>query len=152
MVRRRRGRIVLTTGVFDIIHPGHVRMLQEAKKLAGRGGKLVVVVARNETVVKNKGREPVFDEKIRRFLVESLKPVDEAILGYRPFSFEKILRRVKPDVVVFGYDQAGIRSRFEEFCRARGIKVRVVTLRRYSLGKINSSSDVFKRVEEVLRG
>lgn len=149
---RRRGKIVLTTGVFDLIHAGHVRMLQEAKRLAGRNGKLVVVVARNDTVVKNKGRKPIFDERIRRFIVENLKPVDRAILGYRPLSFEKILKEIKPDVVVFGYDQREIRKRFEEFCRERGIKVRVVTLRRYRVGDINSTSDVFRRVLELTQG
>ncbi len=143
--------MVITTGVFDIIHAGHVKMLQEAKKLAGRNGKLVVVVARNDTVLKNKGRAPIFDEKIRRFIVESLKPVDKAVLGYRPFSFEKIIRNIKPDIVAFGYDQVEIKKRFEKFCRDKGIKVKIVTLRKYRVGDINSSSDVLRRIMELTR-
>lgn len=148
----RKGKIVLTTGAFDIIHPGHIKMLYEAKRLAGKGGKLVVVVARDETVRKNKGREPVFDEKERRMIVESIKPVDEAILGYRPFSFKKVLERVKPDIVAFGYDQERLMESFRKFCEENNIKkIRIVRLRKYKMGKINSSSDVLRRILEGAR-
>jgi len=150
--RKRKGKIVLTTGAFDIIHAGHIKLLKAAKRLAGENGKLVVVVARNETVLKNKGREPIFDEKIRKLLVENLKPVDMAILGYKPFSFEKIMKRVKPDVVVFGYDQWGIRKRFEEFCREHNIDVRIVSMRKYNVGEVNSSSDALRKMLDITRG
>ena len=96
------GKIVLTTGAFDMLHPGHIRLLEEAKKLAGSDGKLVVLIARDETVRRNKGRDPIFDEESRRYMVSMLKPVDEVILGYTPPSFEKVIERVKPDIVVFG--------------------------------------------------
>ncbi|MGQ9691294.1 MAG: adenylyltransferase/cytidyltransferase family protein, partial [Thermoproteota archaeon] len=52
----RKGRVVLTTGVFDIIHPGHIRFLEEAKRLAGRKGRLVVIVACDSVVKRSKGR------------------------------------------------------------------------------------------------
>ena len=69
---------VMASGVFDILHPGHVMFLREAKKL---GDELVVVVARDSTVMKFK-HKPIMPENVRRFLVESLKPVDRAVLGH----------------------------------------------------------------------
>jgi len=137
---------VLTTGAFDMLHPGHLKLLEEAKKLAGSEGKLVVLIARDETVRRNKGRDPIFDEEARRYMVSMLKPVDEAILGYTPPSFEKVIERVKPDIVVFGYDQEKFRKEFERFCRERGIDVDIVVARKYSLGRLNSSTEIIERI------
>ena len=140
------GKVVLTTGAFDMLHPGHVKLLEEAKKLAGSDGKLVVLIARDETVRRNKGRDPIFDEESRRYIVSMLKPVDEVILGYTPPSFEKVIERVKPDIVVFGYDQEKFRKEFERFCRERGIDVDIVVARKYSLGRLNSSTEIIERI------
>lgn len=140
------GKVVLTTGAFDMLHPGHVKLLEEAKKLAGSDGKLVVLIARDETVRRNKGRDPIFDEESRRYMVSMLKPVDEVILGYTPPSFEKVIERVKPDIVVFGYDQEKFRKEFERFCRERGIDVDIVVARKYSLGRLNSSTEIIERI------
>ena len=137
---------MLTTGAFDMLHPGHVKLLEEAKKLAGSDGKLVVLIARDETVRRNKGRDPIFDEESRRYMVSMLKPVDEVILGYTPPSFEKVIERVKPDIVVFGYDQEKFRKEFERFCRERGIDVDIVVARKYSLGRLNSSTEIIERI------
>ena len=140
------GKVVLTTGAFDMLHPGHVKLLEEAKKLAGPDGKLVVLIARDETVKRNKGRDPIFDEESRRYMVSMLKPVDEVILGYTPPSFEKVIERVKPDIVVFGYDQEKFRKEFERFCKERGIDVGIVVARKYSLGRLNSSTEIIERI------
>ena len=91
---------VMASGVFDIIHMGHVYYLQEAKKL---GDELVVVVARDSTVRKQK-HEPITPEEMRRELVESLKPVDRAVLGREGDMFE-IVEKIKPDIIAIGYDQ-----------------------------------------------
>ena len=140
------GKVVLTTGAFDMLHPGHVKLLEEAKKLAGPDGKLVVLIARDETVKRNKGRDPIFDEESRRYMVSMLKPVDEVILGYTPPSFEKVIERVKPDIVVFGYDQEKFRKEFERFCKERGVNVDIVVARKYSLGRLNSSTEIIERI------
>lgn len=97
---RKQLKVVLTGGVFDILHAGHVYTLTEAKK---HGDFLVVAVARDEQVKKNKQREPVHSEEYRRRMVDFLKPVDAALIGFeKP---EKMLELVKPDVIVYGYDQ-----------------------------------------------
>lgn len=146
-----RRKTVLTSGAFDLLHPGHLKMLEEAKRKGGPGARLVVVLARDETVRRNKGRDPVFNERLRKYMVSMLKPVDEVILGSKPFSFEKIIRRVKPDVVVFGYDQVELMEKFKKFCKEKNIDVKIVKARRYRVRELDSSSNVIKRVLEVVK-
>ena len=71
--------IVLSSGVFDLLHLGHVKFLEEAKKIGGKNVELVVIIARDNTVEKNKGRTPIMPENQRRALVESLKEKDLVI-------------------------------------------------------------------------
>ena len=97
---RKKIKVVLTGGVFDILHAGHVFTLYEAKKF---GDVLVVVVATDRTVKKLKKRKPINSEEYRAFIVNSLKPVDVAIIGRK--DFQETIDLVKPNVVVFGYDQ-----------------------------------------------
>ena len=68
---------VMASGVFDILHTGHISYLEQAK---AAGDELVVVVACDSTVRKRK-HEPVTPENMRLKIVQSLKPVDRAILG-----------------------------------------------------------------------
>ena len=51
-------KVVLASGVFDLLHLGHVKFLEDAKKTGGENAKLVVIVARDSTVEKTKGRKP----------------------------------------------------------------------------------------------
>lgn len=62
-------KLVLASGVFDLLHLGHVRFLEEAKKAGGPHAKLVVIVARDSTVEKRKGEKPVMPENQRCALV-----------------------------------------------------------------------------------
>jgi cytidyltransferase-like protein len=96
---RKRIKVVLTGGVFDVLHIGHIVTLSEAKK---HGDVLIVAIARNEHIRK-KGREPIHDVEYRKIMVECLKPVDLAIEGFeKP---ERMLELVGPNVIVYGYDQ-----------------------------------------------
>ncbi|AIZ56605.1 FAD synthase [Candidatus Methanoplasma termitum] len=92
---------VMASGVFDILHTGHISYLQQAKAL---GDELIVVVACDATVRKNK-HEPITPEKMRVAIVDSLKPVDEAILGKEGDIFN-VVREISPDMIVLGFDQA----------------------------------------------
>ncbi|MEM4098073.1 MAG: adenylyltransferase/cytidyltransferase family protein, partial [Candidatus Micrarchaeaceae archaeon] len=82
---------VMATGVFDILHLGHIYFLTEAKKL---GDELVVVVARDSTAERLK-RKPIMDENTRLKIVSSLKVVDEARLGNKDDIF-KTVEEIKP--------------------------------------------------------
>lgn len=114
---------VMATGVFDLLHPGHLYFLSQARKL---GDELIVVVARDRTASRVK-RQPVVPEELRREMVEALKPVDRAVLGSLTDIYHTV-EEVKPDIIVLGYDQHFDEAEVERECGRRGIKVRVVRL------------------------
>ncbi len=128
------GKKVLAAGCFDLLHYGHLRYLEEAKKLGGEGAELVVVVARDATIRKRKGHNPVMGEEHRRALVEGLKPVDRAVLGGPGLDTARIIREVKPDIIALGYDQQDLAKLVESEVRS----AKVVMLKKY--GDVSSSS------------
>jgi FAD synthetase len=111
----------MASGVFDIIHSGHLHYLQEARKL---GDELVVVVATDATVRRHK-HEPIIPEKMRLELVSALKPVDAAVLGNEGDMFA-VVENIRPDIIALGYDQTFDEKKMEETLRGRGLKVKVV--------------------------
>ena len=118
---------VMCAGTFDIIHPGHLYYLSEAKKY---GDKLVVVVARDETSKKFKGKSPLHNERERLEAVRMLEIVDEAVLGHHGDIF-KIIEEIKPDVICLGYDQNVQKQELEDELKKRGIKADVVRISSY---------------------
>ncbi len=92
---------VLAFGTFDIIHPGHIDFLKNAKNL---GDELFVIVALDATVEKRKKKPPRFSETMRRNHVETLGIADHVSLG-RPTDYLSLPRIIDPDVIALGYDQ-----------------------------------------------
>jgi FAD synthetase len=131
---------VMATGVFDILHSGHLRYLQEAKLL---GDELIVVVATDATVRKEK-HEPITPELMRLELVQALKPVDRALLGKEGDMFQ-IVREVSPDIIVLGYDQAFDQKKLEAELAKRGLKVKVVRLSMYG-EDLNGTRKIIKKI------
>jgi FAD synthetase len=115
---------VMATGVFDLLHPGHLYFLEEAKRL---GDELVVVVARDQTARRLK-HTPYVPEHIRRQMVEALKPVDRAILGSSTDIYQTVVD-VKPDFIALGHDQMWNEHEVEQECQRRGVPVKVVRLK-----------------------
>jgi len=115
---------VMATGVFDILHLGHLHYLEESKKL---GDELVVVVATDTTVRKRK-HEPITPEKMRCELVASLKPVDKAVLGREGGDIFEIVKDLRPDIITLGYDQPFDQRNLEKELAKRGLKVKVVRM------------------------
>jgi FAD synthetase len=157
MVNRKEGKkqkIVLASGVFDLLHLGHVKFLEEAKKAGGRNAKLIVIVARDSTVEKRKGVKPVIPENQRRALVESLKVVDEAILGFENFSMKKVIEKIKPDVIAVGHDshltslEQTVRNCVEEM-RAQ---IKVVKVGKFGEDELDSSSKIKQKIIENFKG
>jgi cytidyltransferase-like protein len=136
---RSKLRIVLVGGVYDILHLGHLAVLAEAKTY---GDVLVVVVATDITVETLKGRRPVFPEEDRRALVEQLKPVDAAILGYEDvgMGYEQVINEVKPNIIALGYDQDSVARTITELVEKRKLNVRIVRLSKFDKEKYLSSS------------
>lgn len=131
---------VMASGVFDILHTGHVHYLNEARML---GDELVVVVATDKTVRRRK-HEPITPEKMRLELIQSLKPVDRAVLGKEGDMF-KIVAEIKPDIIAIGYDQTFDEKKLEEELAARGMNVKVVRLSRYS-EDLNGTRKIIRRI------
>ena len=121
--RKKGPRTVMATGVFDILHLGHLYYLTEAKKL---GDRLVVVVARDDTARRLK-RQPIVPEHLRLEMVRALKPVDDAVLGDRE-DFYRVVRELSPDVIALGHDQAHEPERIKRELEERGLRAEVVRL------------------------
>ena len=141
---------MLATGVFDLLHLGHLRFLEESKKTGGPHSKLVVVVARDKTVRRRKGRGPIVPEDQRRELVAALRVVDRAILGREEIDLLGILKEVKPDIVCVGYDQDAIRAAVTRLVRKEELPVRVVRIRRFGPIGFNSSSKLKSRIAKAV--
>ena len=92
---------VIVFGTFDILHPGHLNMFQQAKEY---GDFLIVVVARDTTVCAVKKRPAKFTEEARLENIEKLNIADKVRLGCIDNHYGAIAEE-KPDVIALGYDQ-----------------------------------------------
>jgi FAD synthetase len=141
-------KIVVASGVFDLVHYGHVRFLEEAKKAGGENAYLIVIVARDKTVIRLKGRKPIIPEDQRRALVESLKPVDEAILGFEDLSFKDAVISIKPDIIAVGHDQTSIAENVRKTITDMDANIQVVSIGRFGLSDLDSSSKIKRKILE----
>ena len=136
----QKKKIVLASGVFDLLHLGHVKFLEEAKKAGGENAELVVVIARDATVEKTKGRTPTIGEYHRAALVESLKVVDRAVMGYLNFNISNIIDNIKPDVIALGYDQDDIMDEVQNHIRLNNLDIKIVKIAKFGeLTRLSSS-------------
>lgn len=131
---------VMASGVFDLLHTGHLHYLQEAKKL---GDELIVVVATDSTVREQK-HEPITPQSMRREIVDSLKPVDKAVLGGEGDPYE-VVERIKPDIIALGYDQTYDPEKIKEELKKRGLNVRVVRLSQLN-GDLRGTRQIIQKI------
>ena len=118
---RADGRtIVVTNGVFDLLHPGHVRYLEHARAL---GDALIVGVNSDRSVRANKGpHRPVTPEGERAEILAALRPVD-AVVIFDEDTPDAIIKAVQPDVLVKGADWAEDAVVGRDTVEARGGRV-----------------------------
>ncbi|RJS76972.1 FAD synthase [Candidatus Bathyarchaeota archaeon] len=148
--RERKRKVVLASGVFDLLHLGHVRFLEEAKKAGGPNAKLIVIVARDSTVEKRKGSKPIMPENQRRALVESLKVVDDAILGYEEFNMGKVIEKIRPDIIAVGHDShmTGMEQAVRNYVKEKGLKIKIVKIGKFGEDELDSSSKIKQKIIE----
>ena len=91
---------VMVFGTFDILHQGHLDFFRQAREY---GDELVVVVARNINVFRNKGHYPKNDEKVRVAQIVESGAADVVRHGYLEEPFK--IYEENPDVICLGYDQ-----------------------------------------------
>jgi FAD synthetase len=113
---------VLATGTFDLLHPGHVYFLTQARAL---GDELFVIVARDSNVTHKP--KPIIHEAQRLEMVNSLRMVDKALLGSEKDMFEP-LKQIRPDIITLGYDQSFDIDFLEKELTKRGLPSNVVRI------------------------
>ena len=119
-VRAGGGRVVFTNGVFDILHPGHLRYLQHAR---GLGDVLVIGVNTDRSVRAIKGESrPVTPEHERAEILAALDCVDAVVLFDEPTPYE-LIKRLQPDVIVKGADWPEESMIGRDIVEARGGRV-----------------------------
>lgn len=111
-------------GTFDYLHEGHYYLFREAKKY---GDELIVVVAKDDTVKKVKGRKPEKKEKLRLKEVQNLAEVDKAVLGYKDDKY-KIIKKIEPDVIVLGYDQFVFTQKIPKLLIDLGLNTEIIRI------------------------
>ena len=146
-----KGKRVLAAGKFDILHLGHVSYLEQAKEIAGQDGELVVVIALDKTILRERGAPPVFPAEQRRKIVESLKFVDRAIIGLDTDDHTKIVTEVKPDFIALGYDQYTDTAALEAHIASKGLETKIVRLEKREADGLCSSTLIRKRIIDYYR-
>jgi rfaE bifunctional protein nucleotidyltransferase chain/domain len=142
-IRTLGGRVVFTNGVFDLLHPGHVRYLREARAL---GEALIVGINSDSSVRANKGPDrPITPEQERAELLAALRSVDAVTIFDEPTPYA-LIAAVQPDVLVKGADWGPDNIVGRDVVEARG--GRVV---RVELAKGFSSTHLIERVRGVRR-
>jgi rfaE bifunctional protein nucleotidyltransferase chain/domain len=96
-------KVVFTNGCFDLLHPGHVRVLEKSRNL---GDRLIVAINSDESVHRLKGpTRPILDERERAETLAGFAAVD-AVAIFDQDTPEEIIARIVPDVLVKGADWA----------------------------------------------
>jgi D-beta-D-heptose 7-phosphate kinase/D-beta-D-heptose 1-phosphate adenosyltransferase len=136
--------VVATSGGFDPLHEGHIRLFKEAKQL---GDVLVVMLNSDEQLTKKKGKTFYLSQQERKEIIESIRYVDKVIIDPgKEVTCEEALRLIKPDILAKGGDRTpGNMAEIEiNVCKELGCKIV------YGVGgdKIQSSSWLLKRLKE----
>ena len=122
-------------GTFDVLHPGHLNFLRQAKKL---GDFLIVSVARDVNAKKFKGFYPVFSERERLEIIKSLKMVDKAVLGDSGYYLKHTLRE-NPDIIALGHDQHAYEKHLRRDVDQGKLKAKIVRLKPYKAKRFKST-------------
>lgn len=127
---------VLAFGTFDIFHKGHENFLNQAKKF---GDYLTVIIARDSTVQKVKGKLPKNNELERLKAVVSSHIADKVILGDLKDKY-KIINRYRPDVICLGYDQVAFTKNLDKKLHEFNLdETKIIRLKSFKPEKYKSS-------------
>ena len=143
--RRSRGEvIVFTNGVFDILHPGHVRYLQRARAF---GGVLIVGLNSDASVRRNKGEDrPINPEAERAEVLAALECVD-AVALFDEDTPAEIIRACQPDILVKGADWAAHAIVGRDTVEARGGRVE-----RIAVEEGHSTTEIVRKIRAAGAG
>lgn len=135
----KKTRKVMVGGTFSIVHPGHIFFLKKAKSL---GDYLIVIIASDETVLKNK-KPLILSAEERKQIIGSLKFVNSVRIGFEINNISdylKVVRLEKPDIIALGYDQKINEEDLKKMIKNAGLNCDVVRIKEklndYSTGRI----------------
>ena len=137
---------VLIAGTFDILHPGHIYLIQEAAKL----GDVYVVVATDKNREFYSGEAPIVPEKQRLEVIRNIKNVKDAILGRPDNDTLKTVEKINPDIILLGPDQKFSTEKLQNALKMKGMDEIIVTRleKYYDTYKLHSSSSIKKKIIE----
>lgn len=104
---------VITFGTFDILHYGHIRILERSREM---GDTLIVGVSSDNLNLSKKGRKPVYSEFERKSMLKALRCVDEVFLEESLELKRQYIIEHKADILVMGDDWAGKFDEFKDIC------------------------------------
>jgi len=136
---------VLVGGRFNILHPGHIDFLEKAKSL---GDYLVVVIARDSTILKNKNML-LFPEEDRKRMIESIRFVDKVVVGFeigREEDYFDVVEKERPDIIALGPDQKISEHILKRKIKESGMTCEVMRVRKKF--KNYSTTDILKKINK----
>lgn len=137
----RNCRVVFTNGVFDLIHYGHLRLLEDCKIM---GDVLIVGLNSDASVKKIKGpKRPLMPFKERSKILAALEPVDY-VVSFSEKTPLKLIKKLKPDVLVKGADY-----KLKEIVGAEEVKGWGGKVKRIKLLPGHSTSEMIKRIAKL---
>lgn len=129
---------IMVFGTFDILHPGHLHFFKQARALA-KDPYLIVSIARDVSVRKIKGKDPLYSETVRKELVQASGLADRVVLGSTQGHMPHILKQ-KPSIIALGYDQVGYYvEATTQYLQEHNLPIRMRRLKSYRPGKYKSS-------------
>lgn len=116
---------VLVFGTFDLFHPGHEFVLEQAAKL---GDELHVAVARDSHVQQLKNKIPARSQEARLATITSQPGVTSAQLSDETLGSYGVVRDVRPDVIALGHDQSALEVDLRRWMKEQGIEIEIARL------------------------
>ncbi|OGH58968.1 MAG: hypothetical protein A2725_04455 [Candidatus Magasanikbacteria bacterium RIFCSPHIGHO2_01_FULL_33_34] len=145
MTQRSKKKKVLIFGSFDFLHAGHFHFFEFAKS---KGDSVIVVIARDNTIVKLKGSKPFHSEQDRKKMLEQIKYIDEVYLGDKKDVY-KIIKKINPDMIVLGYDQSAFIDKLDAYIAENNLITKIIRAKAYK-EKVYKSSKIKKYLNKFV--
>lgn len=140
-------KTVMIFGTFDGVHEGHRALFRQAKE---HGDFLIVVVARDTTVMSVKKHSPKYSEDIRYSMLFAEKNIDEVVLGDEKDKYA-IIKNYNPDVIGLGYDQEKFVQKLYKKFPGEIVRLSAFQPERYKSSKMVKNENIYPRAKSILR-